>query len=151
MPARAGESRPQHNRLDPLTGGQITHVERQAGCVNHRPLAAEFPVPDRELARKVPKTALRHRIEAVGEGPPAQIQERGDHVRMQGTPGVGHVRDVSADLPGEFAVVHDTSSRAAAKSATWSRTRARVPTSCAPEMVYWPSNMKVGTPVMPST
>src|SRR5258707_10691113 len=71
MPARPGEGGPQQNRLNALKRGPSTRVERQARCVEHRPLAAEFSVPDRELPRKVAKAAERYGIEAVGQGRPA--------------------------------------------------------------------------------
>src|ERR1700722_7734494 len=128
VPARSGKGGPQQNRLDALGCVELVRIEGQSCRVNHGPRAAEFLVPDRQLAREIAKTALRHKIEAVGQGPAPKGQEWRGHVIVQSTPRFAAAADVEMALGAKPAGVHDAA-RPAANSATWSNTRVSVPTS----------------------
>jgi len=66
--ARSGERGPQQYRLDALGGAELAHVDTPARRVNHGLLAAEFLVPNHQLAREIAKTALGYQIEALRKG-----------------------------------------------------------------------------------
>src|ERR1700676_3723556 len=66
--ARSGERGPQQYRLDALGGAELPHVDTPARRVNHGLLAAEFLVPNHQLAREIAKTALGYQIEALRQG-----------------------------------------------------------------------------------
>src|ERR1700685_393342 len=136
MTAGTRRRRPQKNGVDGLPRRQRLGVELCASGVEHRSLAAELAVPDVELPGKVAKAAHGRQVEPLIQSGAAQIQKRRHDLRVQETRRIRNSGYMRARLAGQFAIVHEAMPRAEANSATWSNTRAKIPTSWAPEIVY---------------
>ena len=74
VPAGTRQRRPPEDGLDPLRGRQREGIQGIARPVLHGSLAAEFSIPDAELAVEIPETRKRHELDSVGgrRGPHGQ-------------------------------------------------------------------------------
>src|ERR1019366_4281488 len=136
MPAGTGQRRPSQDGADTLRRRHSCYVERPTGIVVERPFAVVLCVPNRQLAVEIAKAADRLEIEACCLRRSAQIQKGGDRLHMQHTRRFRHRHDVGPHPARQFEGVQGEASRAAANSATWSSTRAKLDGSWAPESVY---------------
>ena len=136
MAAGARQRRPQQNGVDPLPRRERRGLELGAGGVQHRPFAAELAIPDGKLAAEIAKAADGHEVDSRLSGRAAQIQKRRHDLGVQQTRGIGNGGNMRARLARELSLIHEATPRVAANSATWSNTRAKMPTSWAPEIVY---------------
>src|SRR5580658_10892233 len=136
MAAGTRQRRPQQNGVDAFPRRQRLSVELCASGIEHRSLAAELAVPDVELPGEVAKAAGGRQVERLSLRGTAQIQKRRHDLCVQQTRRIRNSGYMRARLTRQFAIVHEAMPRAEANSATWSNTRAKIPTSWAPDIVY---------------
>ncbi len=86
--------------------------------VVQRLLAAEFLVPNRDLAVEIAKRAHRLERKPGRAGCAAQAEEWSGDMQVQGARRIVKGHDVLARAPGELGRSHEPAARAAAKSAT---------------------------------
>ena len=101
MPAGAGQRGPPEDGGDPLRRTQSVDVEGPACPVLHRPLTAEFSIPDRELAVEVPESREGHEVDAVERRRGPQGEGGTGDLLMQGAAaGIRSVFDFPEMPPG---------------------------------------------------
>src|SRR5271165_951163 len=118
VPARARQGRPAQDFGDALRRRQGMYIDELPARTEHRPIAAVFAVPNRELAIEIAKAARDSEFEAAHQGRALQaLKCRLDmHVHRRG--GLRQLDDVGARPAGQFVDIHGFNSRPAANSAT---------------------------------